>query len=87
MRMIYSGLPVLLALISISSFSQSPLVIDLHNSVNNKNIQVFNRELSLISEESHSGIRLSKNEGEGVAWLKALSSLMVCWNLTYGEKM
>ena len=72
MRMIYSGLPVLLALISISSFSQSPLVIDLHNSVKNKNIQVFNRELSLISEESHSGIRLSKNEGEGVAWLKGI---------------
>ncbi|HKO79801.1 MAG TPA: family 16 glycoside hydrolase [Chitinophagaceae bacterium] len=72
MRKTYSTLPVLLALISISSFSQSPLAIDLHNSVKNKNIQVFNRELSLISEESHSGIRLSKNEGEGVAWLKGI---------------
>lgn len=57
---------------TISSFSQSPLVIDLHKTVKNKEIEVFNRELSLINEGSHSGIRLSKDEGEGVAWLKGI---------------
>src|SRR6478672_10184022 len=62
----------LLILLTISSFSQSPMVIDLHNLVKNKGIEVFNRELSLINEQSHQGIRLSKDEGEGVAWLKGI---------------
>lgn len=57
---------------TISSFSQTALVVDLHNTVKNKDIQVFNRELSLINEGSRSGIRLSKAEGEGVAWLKGI---------------
>ena len=57
---------------TISSFSQSPLVIDLHTIVKNKGVEVFNRKLSLINEGSHSGIRLSKDEGEGVAWLKGI---------------
>ena len=61
-----------LILLTISSFSQSPVVIDLHNLAKNKGIEVFNRELSLINEESHQGIRLSKDEGEGVAWLKGI---------------
>ena len=69
MRMSYLAIFVFF---SISSFSQNPLVIDLHTTVKNKNIEVFNRELSLINEESHSGIRLCKDKGEGVAWLKGI---------------
>jgi len=57
---------------TISSFVQNPSVIDLHNLVKNKGIEVFNRELSLINEERHMGIRLSKDEGEGIAWLKGI---------------
>src|SRR6185295_5613963 len=57
-------------LLTTSSFSQKVLVIDLHKQVATKNIDVFNRELSLINEGSHTGIRLIKDEGEGVAWLK-----------------
>ena len=53
-----------LILWTFSSFSPSPLVIDLHNLVKNKGIEVFNRKLSIINEESHKGIRLSKDGGE-----------------------
>jgi hypothetical protein len=35
-------------------------------------LKVYNRELSLIIEESHLGIRLSKKEGEGIAWVKGI---------------
>ena len=59
-------------LLTISSFSQNVLVIDLHKQVATKSIEVFSRKLSLINEGSHSGIRLSKDEGEGVAWLKGI---------------
>jgi len=62
----------LLILFAISTFSQNSEVIDLHKLVNEKGIEVFNRELSLIHEESHSGIRLSKDIGEGIAWLKGV---------------
>jgi len=58
--------------LTISSLSQIPLVINLHDIAKNKGFAVFNRELSLINEESHSGIRLSKDEGEGVAWIKGI---------------
>jgi len=61
-----------LIFLTISSFLQTPPVIDLHSLVKNKEIEVFNRELSLINEASYKGIRLSKDEGEGVAWLKGI---------------
>lgn len=61
-----------LIFLTISSFLQTPQVIDLHSLVKNKGIEVFNRELSLINEASYQGIRLSKDEGEGVAWLKGI---------------
>ncbi len=48
------------------------MVIDLHKQVKEKFIEVYNRELSLLTEESHTGIRLSKDEGEGVAWIKGI---------------
>jgi hypothetical protein len=56
----------------ISSFLQTPSVINLHSLVKNKGVEVFNRELSLINEDRHLGISLSKDEGEGVAWLKGI---------------
>jgi hypothetical protein len=61
-----------LIFLAITSFVQTSSVIDLHNLVKNKGIEVYNRELSLINEESYKGIRLSKDEGEGVAWLKGI---------------
>jgi hypothetical protein len=47
-------------------------VIDLHSLVKNKRIEVFNRRLTLINEPSYAGISLSKDEGEGIAWLKGV---------------
>ena len=54
------------------SFSQSPLVIDLHKAVKKKEVKVVNRTLSLINEKYHKGIRLSKEYGEGIAWLTGI---------------
>lgn len=56
----------------ISSFSQTSPILDLHQMVKSNNIEVINRELSLINEASYKGIRLSKDEGEGIAWLKGI---------------
>ncbi len=58
----------LIVLAGRSSFSQEP--IDLHAAVKEGAIEVYNRELSLIDEPAHAGIRLSKARGEGIAWLK-----------------
>lgn len=33
-------------------------------------MEVYNREMTLVNEEHYAGIRLSKDFGEGVAWLK-----------------
>jgi hypothetical protein len=52
--------------------SQKAESIDLHQLVQQKGIGVYNRELSLINEPSHAGIRLSKDFGEGIAWIKGL---------------
>jgi hypothetical protein len=59
-------------LLSFVSFSQTATPINLHNLVDNKGIEVYNRNLTLIKEDGHLGIRLSKDEGEGVAWLKGV---------------
>ena len=50
------------------SFPQD--AIDLHAAVKEGNVEVHNRELSVIDEAGYAGIRLSKADGEGVAWLK-----------------
>jgi hypothetical protein len=60
-------LAALLMLAGLSSIAQQP--IDLHAAVKEGRIVVFNRELSLIDEPAHHGIRLSKAYGEGIAWL------------------
>jgi hypothetical protein len=53
-------------------FFSGSITIDLHKEVQNKNIIVVNRELSLINEPAYKGIRLSKEYGEGIAWLKGV---------------
>lgn len=70
MKIVYLIASLFLVLMIRSAFSQTPSVIDLHDMVKNSGIQVFNRALSLIHEKSYMGIRLSKDFGEGVAWLK-----------------
>lgn len=72
MKKIYLTAIVFLIFLTHSSFSQDAKVIDLHKLVANKGVEVFNRELTLINERAHKGIRLSKAEGEGVAWIKGV---------------
>ncbi len=64
------GTATVFLLLSLPSFSQNAL--DLHAMVNQGNLEVYNRDLSLIDEPAHAGIRLSKAYGEGVAWLKGV---------------
>lgn len=54
----------------ISSFSQNCIVPDLHHLVKINGIEVYNRALSMIDDPSYPGISLSKDYGEGLAWLK-----------------
>ncbi len=67
---IRQGITALFLLADLSSFSQR--AIDLHAAVGQSNIEVYNRDLSLIDEPAHAGIRLSKAYAEGVAWLKGV---------------
>lgn len=64
-----SAIGIVILLVA-SSFSSKPQVIDLHKLVKHKGIQVYNRQLTLLKEDAHRGIRLSKDYGEGVAWIK-----------------
>lgn len=58
-----------IVLLGFTSFSQKPLLIDLHKAMKNKGLTIVNREVTLITEENHKGIKLSKAYGEGIVWL------------------
>lgn len=72
MKIFYLLLPGFLITLGISSFSQSSLSINLRDAFKNGNIKVFNRELTAINDDAHPGINLSRDYGEGVAWLKGI---------------
>jgi hypothetical protein len=63
---------ICLILFAVSAFSQKAETLDLHKLVKSKGLEAFNRELTLINDGPHKGIRLSKDEGEGVAWIKGI---------------
>ena len=65
-------LTVLFSFCSFSAFAQNTQVINLHDAVQRKKIEVIDRELTLINEEGYKGIHLSKAFGEGLAWLKGI---------------
>lgn len=54
------------------SVAQNPLSIDLHEALRNNGIEVYNRKLLPIFEPSYMGIHLSKDKGDGIAWLKGI---------------
>ncbi|MGC1390093.1 MAG: hypothetical protein WA816_03575 [Bacteroidales bacterium] len=43
---------------------------DLYSLSENNKLEVFNRKVSTFSEKDKKGIRLSKNENDGIVWLK-----------------
>jgi 3-keto-disaccharide hydrolase len=57
-----------------SSFSQTKNIqtADLRGMVERKEIEVFNRSLSLVKDDSRAGVHLDEKEGDGVAWLKGI---------------
>lgn len=63
---------IVLAYVATFSFAALGTPIDLKKEVKKKRINVFNRDLTLIEDGSRTGVRLSKAEGEGVAWLKGV---------------
>jgi hypothetical protein len=72
MKNFYTTLTASAIIFCCLSFSGVPVPLDLHAAVKKKNIEVFNRQLSLIHEKGYAGIRLSKAYGEGIAWLKGI---------------
>lgn len=48
---------------------QRPININLQQAFKNEEVEVYNRELSLIEEPGYPAIRLSKALGEGIAWI------------------
>jgi len=60
----------LLLFLTTASFSQRTKAIDLHQLIKKNGIEVYNREMTLVNEGHYEGVRLSKDFGEGVAWLK-----------------
>lgn len=53
-------------------FAQNRLTYKLNQLAKSEGIQVFNREMALISEAGYEGIRLNPDLGEGVAWIKGV---------------
>lgn len=63
--------PLLMLGIS-TGVAQNKQAYDLYKHATSKELQVYNRELTLINENNIRGIRLSKAYGEGIAWLNNL---------------
>ena len=51
---------------------ERPIKYDLFSMAENNKLEVFNRKVSSFSENEKMGIRLSKNENDGVAWLNGV---------------
>lgn len=63
----------LLTVLTIPTLAQRAIIPDLHKDAKHNKIEVYNRELTLVNEEGYQGIRLSKDYGEGVAWIKGIT--------------
>lgn len=57
---------------TIPAFAQPTKSFDLHGLARAGGLEIQNRDVSPIEEPAHRGIRLSRREGEGVAWLKGV---------------
>lgn len=57
--------------ISLSLSAQSgPVKYDLYTLFENNKLEMFNRKVAIFSENDKKGIRFSKSENDGIAWLK-----------------
>lgn len=72
MKRLTSIITALIVCIAFSGYSQKSETLDLHKFAKGDKIEVFNRELTVFKDGNRNGIRLSKAEDEGVAWLKGI---------------
>ncbi len=64
---------IALALLVFSaSFAQKKEAINLVKLARSGGLKVSNRELTIVQEGTRSGVRLSKDEGEGIVWISGL---------------
>jgi len=62
---------IFLALFPLSEavFAQKSTSFDIHQLFKNGQITIQNREAEIFQEDKYQGIKLSKKEGEGLAWI------------------
>ena len=63
---------IVLSLISGSALAQKPIKINLPDAVAKHQVEVINRELTILSDPRRPAIRLSKAFGEGLAWINGV---------------
>lgn len=59
-------------IVSVTTFGQNAFRYDLKSLAENNKLEVFNRNVSTFSENDKKGIRFSKSENDGIAWLKGI---------------
>ena len=60
-------------IISLSGSAQvAPLKIDLFSLLENNKLEIFNRKVVTFLEKDKKGIRFSKNENDGIAWINGM---------------
>ncbi len=69
-----SSFTLFLGLISLATATaqENTVKYDLSSLSKNNQLEVFNRKVSVFSENNKNGIRFSKNSDDGIAWLKHL---------------
>ena len=72
MKNFYLTSAAFLVFLSLTSLKPKPEVFDLRKLAKNKGFDVVNRGLTILNQGLHKGIRLSKDYGEGIAWLKGV---------------
>jgi hypothetical protein len=55
---------------TISGFSQTSFVFDIQKEMKKKNLNIINREVTLIKEKLYPGIHLDERYEDGIVWLK-----------------
>lgn len=63
---------IVLSLFSWTTLAQGPININLPDAVAKNQVEVINRELTILPDPSRPAIRLSKAFGEGLAWINGV---------------
>ena len=72
MKNILLPITSLLTFCTTDAIAQTPQIINLHSAARNQEIEVINRKMTIFEDGPHQGLRLSKDFGEGIAWVKGV---------------